>query len=215
MFKSDFLEFFSKVHFTVPLIIFVPVVSYFTYRSLMVQGHSLLFFLGFFLSGLLVWTATEYFLHRFVFHYKPTSKVGKQLHFIMHGVHHDYPNDSHRLVMPPILSIPLAFLFYYTFRLLLGETNIAPFFTGFVIGYLLYDMTHYAVHHFRLKGKVWSAIKNHHMRHHYQEPERGYGVSSPLWDYLMDTKFRFSKKSSQNRKESRVSERDNVLERSG
>ena len=34
------------------------------------------------------------------------------MHFIIHGIHHDHPNDKMRLVMPPSVSIPLAALFF-------------------------------------------------------------------------------------------------------
>ena len=50
-------------------------------------------------------------------------------------------------------------------------------------------MTHYAVHHFNIHNKFWLALKKHHLRHHYQNPELGYGVSSPMWDYVVGTNF--------------------------
>ena len=52
-------------------------------------------------AGLLIWTLTEYWLHRLVFHWEPDHPIGSRLHFIIHGVHHDHPNDRLRLVMPP------------------------------------------------------------------------------------------------------------------
>ncbi len=35
MFKNDFLENLSKIHFAVPLLIFVPVVVYFSYKAIL------------------------------------------------------------------------------------------------------------------------------------------------------------------------------------
>jgi len=139
--------------------------------------------------GLFVWTLTEYTLHRFIFHFQPKSKLGQRLHFIFHGVHHDYPSDSKRLVMPPSVSLPLAALLYFLFRTILGVSFVAPFFVGFLIGYLFYDMSHYAIHHFNMHGRIWLAIKNHHMKHHYQDPSKGFGVSTPLWDIIIGTNF--------------------------
>ncbi|MGA7837552.1 MAG: sterol desaturase family protein, partial [Ignavibacteriaceae bacterium] len=104
-------------------------------------------------------------------------------------VHHDYPSDSKRLVMPPSVSIPLALLFYFLFESIFGNILVAPFFVGFIAGYLVYDMSHYAVHHFNMHSKFWLAIKKHHIRHHFENPEKGYGVSSPLWDEIMGTNF--------------------------
>ena len=65
------------------------------------------------LGGYLFWTLTEYWLHRIVFHFEPEKGIGARLHWIIHGVHHDHPNDPMRLVMPPSLSIPLAALFVW------------------------------------------------------------------------------------------------------
>jgi sterol desaturase/sphingolipid hydroxylase (fatty acid hydroxylase superfamily) len=138
---------------------------------------------------LFIWTITEYLLHRFIFHLELKSKIGARIHFIFHGVHHDYPSDSRRLVMPPSVSIPLATLFYFLFSFLIGDVSVLPFFAGFLIGYLFYDISHYAIHHFNMHSKFWLAIKNHHIKHHYQDPDKGYGVSSPLWDYVFRTHY--------------------------
>ena len=149
----------------------------------------MLSFGGYFLAGLLVWTITEYFLHRFIFHYHPSSAIGKQIHFIFHGVHHDYPRDKKRLVMPPSASIPLASLFYFLFSFLLPQPLLFAFFPGFLLGYLVYDMMHYAMHHHNFKHPLLKKIKQHHMLHHYQDPTKGYGVSSSLWDIILQSNF--------------------------
>lgn len=190
MFKSDFLELFSKVHYTVPLFLFVPVVAYFVYKTFFVLEVNVLTALLFVVLGLFIWSFTEYVMHRFLFHYHPTSKFGQRIHFIFHGIHHDYPNDANRLVMAPAISIPLAFFYYYLFQLALSEVYVAPFFVGFVIGYLFYDMSHYAIHHATFKSGIWAKIKMHHMVHHYRDDENGYGVSSKFWDLIFRTDFK-------------------------
>lgn len=193
MFKSGILEFFSHVHPSVPAIIYLPVVAYMLYKTTII-GVSLAYAFPLFVFGLFIWSFTEYTLHRFIFHFVPKSSWGKQIQFMFHGVHHDYPNDSTRLVMPPVVSIPLALLFYFLFLKILGAFYLPPFFAGFILGYLAYDLTHYAVHHFSLHGKASLYLKQHHMRHHYMNPDNNYGVSSPLWDFVFGT---FMKKSQQ------------------
>ncbi len=190
MFRNNFLESLSHIHFTVPLFIFVPFILYCLYQSVFVFSLGVLAILGFIILGLGVWTLTEYVLHRFVFHWMPPGKFGERLHFIFHGVHHDYPSDSKRLVMVPTVSIPLAALFYFLFYLILGKQDVMPFFSGFLAGYLFYDMTHYAVHHFNLRSKFWLELKHHHMIHHYKDPDNGYGVSSKFWDLIFRTTFK-------------------------
>jgi len=189
MFKNNFMESLSRVHPSVPLIIFVPVILYMLYLSIFKLKIGVLSIAGLVVFGLFIWTITEYLLHRFVFHWVLKSELGARIHFIFHGVHHDYPSDSRRLVMPPSVSIPLATLFYFLFRFLIGDVSVHPFFVGFLIGYLFYDISHYAIHHFNMHSKFWLAIKNHHIKHHYQDPNKGYGVSSPLWDYVFRTHY--------------------------
>jgi len=187
MFKSDFFEAFSKVHWTVPLFIYLPVIVYFLYNSIIVFQLTIGTIFLFIVIGIAIWSLTEYLLHRFVFHYVPSGKFGAKMHFIFHGVHHDYPNDTKRLVMPPSVSIPLATLFFFLFQAIYGEVLVAPFFVGFITGYLFYDIGHYAVHHFNMHSKFWLMVKNHHMRHHYQDGSKGFGVSTPFWDVIFRT----------------------------
>jgi len=189
MFRNNFLESLSHIHFTVPLFIFVPVVLYCLYKSIFIFSLGVWPIIGFIIMGLCVWTLTEYVLHRFVFHWMPPGKIGARMHFIFHGVHHDYPSDSKRLVMVPTVSIPLAALFYFIFYALLGNQYVLPFFAGFISGYLFYDITHYAIHHFNFKSKFWLDIKQHHMLHHYMDMDKGYGVSSKFWDLIFRTMF--------------------------
>jgi sterol desaturase/sphingolipid hydroxylase (fatty acid hydroxylase superfamily) len=105
----------------------------------------------------------------------------------MHGVHHQYPQDKDRLVMPVTVSIPLAFLLLALFHLLIG-TSAWGFFSGFLAGYLAYDMMHYAVHHAKgFDSPLLSKIRRHHLAHHFRDTRRGFGVSSPFWDAVFRT----------------------------
>jgi sterol desaturase/sphingolipid hydroxylase (fatty acid hydroxylase superfamily) len=187
MFESGFLEFFSHVHPATPLAIYLPVVAFMFDLALRQRAQAFGLVLGLFALGILIWTLVEYTMHRWVFHYEPKSRWGKQLHFLLHGVHHDYPKDASRLVMPPIVSVPLALLFCGLFFVAFGQVAPAAF-AGFLIGYLFYDMVHYATHHFSMKRGVWLWLKKYHMRHHYDDDHVGYGVSSPLWDYVFGTR---------------------------
>jgi sterol desaturase/sphingolipid hydroxylase (fatty acid hydroxylase superfamily) len=142
---------------------------------------------------LFLWTFTEYILHRFVFHFRPRTPRQERVLFLFHGIHHVQPQCKTRLVMPPVVSIPLALIFYGVFRLilamLLGIPDwVAPTFAGFITGYLIYDMTHYATHHFSMRQGFLKFLKRYHMQHHYKTPNQRFGVSSPLWDIVFGTK---------------------------
>ncbi len=202
MFKSNFLEFLSKVHFSVPLFIFLPVIAYFSWKAIVPGEIRVFHFAGYLFEGLFIWSFTEYFMHRFIFHFSPKGKTMERIHFIFHGVHHDYPNDEKRLVMPPSVSIPLATGFYFLFAIFTDEFQVAAIFAGFITGYLFYDMSHYALHHVNFKSQFWKKLKKHHMLHHYSQPDRGYGVSSDFWDKIFRSDFE------QSRQEETVNQRD-------
>jgi sterol desaturase/sphingolipid hydroxylase (fatty acid hydroxylase superfamily) len=189
MFKYGWMEIFSKVHFSVPLFIYIPVIGYFLYQSFINPALAMWQIASLFAGGILAWTILEYFLHRYVFHFHPKSEFGKRIMFVIHGVHHDYPNDSKRLVMPPSLSIPLAFGFYFLYKFLVGDVLVAPFFAGTVLGYLVYDMLHYSFHHLNWDNKWFMQLKSHHLKHHFKDPDLGFGVSSTLWDKIVGTDY--------------------------
>src|ERR671912_2825860 len=145
MFDSPLLDRFTRVHPAVPVVLYGPVIA--LLLALGIERGGAWNAVGLALGGYAVWTLTEYWLHRVVFHYEPERGLGARLHWMIHGVHHDHPNDPMRLVMPPSASVPLALLFYGVFVLVLGADMATAFGAGFLAGYLVYDMLHYHVHH--------------------------------------------------------------------
>jgi sterol desaturase/sphingolipid hydroxylase (fatty acid hydroxylase superfamily) len=190
MFKSDFLEFFSRAHWTLPLCFYIPIIAFMLWLSISTHSIPIQKIVILFFAGLSLWTLIEYFLHQFVFHYHPKSEWGKKLFWMLHGIHHDYPNDPMRLVMPPSISLPIAAAIFTLFYFTLGKYNSLPLMAGLTVGYLIYDVTHYAVHYFPLKSSYFKFIREHHLRHHFQDPQHGFGVSSPFWDLVFKTNFR-------------------------
>jgi sterol desaturase/sphingolipid hydroxylase (fatty acid hydroxylase superfamily) len=174
------------VHPAVPVLIFVPAIT-----ALFVAGArgepTTVQVVGLVLAGYVFWTLTEYWMHRLIFHFEPEEGLGARLHWIIHGVHHDHPNDPLRLVMPPSVSIPLALGFWGLFVLVLGMPWAHVFAAGFLAGYLAYDLTHYHVHHHRPRTRVGKLVRELHMRHHFQDDTKGFGVSAPFWDYVFGT----------------------------
>ena len=194
LFESDVLEFFTHIHPVVVAVIWLPVTAYFLIRAVRTvpADVSPLYLPVAVLVGLFVWTLAEYTLHRFVFHFKPRTSWQERLSFLFHGVHHAQPRSKTRLVMPPAVSVPLALLFYGLFTLvleiLLGAGYwVAPLFGGFILGYLIYDLSHYAMHHLGMPGGYLQRIRRHHMLHHAKTPNQRFGVSSPLWDHVFST----------------------------
>jgi sterol desaturase/sphingolipid hydroxylase (fatty acid hydroxylase superfamily) len=181
------MEKFTRVHPIIPLLIWAPIVTFLIARSFVVHGLGILPLAGVALSGLLVWTLLEYVLHRWVFHFVGQSSLAQNLQFMIHGLHHDDPNDATRLVMPPFPAVVLGVGFYMLFRAVLGPIWSDPFYAFFIIGYLAYDYTHFSVHHFRPRTRMGKMLKQNHMNHHFKAPDSLWGVSSPIWDYVFGT----------------------------
>ena len=185
MFESRLLNKLSRVHPSVPILIFLPAIAIFF--ALGVDRVGALPAVAWAIGGYAFWTLTEYWLHRVVFHFEPDHPIGEKLHWIIHGVHHDHPNDPMRLVMPPSASIPLAAGFCALFWLVLGAAAAPAFAAGFLGGYLAYDMIHYHVHHHRPRSRVGRKLRELHMRHHFQDHDAAFGVSAPWWDRVFGT----------------------------
>src|SRR5437660_1364247 len=188
MFESRVLDSLSRVHPVVPVLIFVPAIV-----ALLVWGLEAVSVggaLALAVAGYALWTLFEYWLHRLVFHFEPEAGIGARLHWIIHGVHHDHPNDPLRLVMPPAVSIPLGAVVFAALYAIFGKHYAPAIGAGFFAGYLAYDMTHYYLHHFRPRGPLGRMLRERHMRHHFQDETRGFGISAPYWDEVFRTSSR-------------------------
>jgi dihydroceramide fatty acyl 2-hydroxylase len=194
MFESRVLDALSRVHPAIPAIIFLPAIVAMAAWALEYQSAPVVF--GVAVGGYALWTLFEYWLHRIVFHFEPEDGLGARMHWIIHGVHHDHPNDPMRLVMPPAVSIPLAAVVFGILYLIFGSHWAPALGAGFFSGYLIYDMMHYYLHHFRPRGPLGRMLRERHMRHHFQDDTRGFGISAPYWDEVFRTSPR-AKRSSQ------------------
>lgn len=194
LFKSNFMEFFTHISPVTIVIIWLPIAAYAfiqAIKSIAVVGTWWYLPVAI-VIGLILWSFTEYVMHRFVFHFTPKTALQERVSFLFHGVHHAQPQLKTRLVMPLPVSIPLALVFYGLFYLVLAVIMkipywIAPMFGAFLLGYLAYDLTHYATHHFPMRKGYWKFLKRYHNQHHYKSPDRQYGVTSPVWDKVFGT----------------------------
>mmetsp|Transcript_39096 Transcript_39096/g.59625 ORF Transcript_39096/g.59625 Transcript_39096/m.59625 type:complete len:175 (-) Transcript_39096:36-560(-) len=143
--------------------------------------------------GVVFWSFAEYCLHRFMFHCEDLSLFPKfskfyAIHFLVHGIHHAFPQDRMRLVFPPILGVPIyIFTFELPFMKVYGWDVTHAAMAGMLSGYIAYDMVHYFLHHCNPKEGYWRQLKLFHMQHHYKNGSLGFGVSQKFWDMFFDT----------------------------
>lgn len=185
IFENAVLEKLSRAHPRLPIILFGPVVAGLGWLAL--RDHAPAYVAAWAFAGYFLWTLMEYFGHRFVFHFVPPGTLGARLHFLIHGVHHEYPNDPWRLVMPPLLAIPVLAGAGGLIWLGFGPALFSPVTAGFVLGYIIYDTMHYELHHREPRSRPGRWLKRRHMLHHFRDATRGFGISCPWWDVVFGT----------------------------
>ncbi len=184
IFEHPWLERLSYAGPLLPALVYIPgglALVWFALRSGVGAGTAAVSYV----VGLLGWTAFEYLMHRFVFHYTPATATGVAVQYLIHGVHHAYPADDRRWMIPIGASLPIASAIVGA-AWLVGPIGVVAA-GGFVHGYLAYDVIHHEVH--RTSNQSWlvRTLRAQHMRHHYATPDREFCVSSPLWDAVFGT----------------------------
>ncbi len=145
------------------------------------------------MSGLAFWFVFEYAMHRYIFHWESRWTPIRWVVFLIHGNHHQDPNDPMRNLMPPILSVPLALCIWGGLYLLFGQAS-TWIFLGFMTGYVTYDVTHFACHQWPMKSALGYALKRHHMRHHYVNERANYAITAIFLDRIVGSDVRQFKK---------------------
>lgn len=193
LFQSELLEkltVISPLGFAVVWGFALPAIVWFGWGS-----ASAFLCLGLFAIGLLVWLLFEYAMHRYLFHWDASSKLVRQFVFVMHGNHHVDPNDRMRNLMPPVVSLPIGGMVWAACVSLLGSAGTWAF-LGFIVGYVIYDVIHYACHQWAMKGRIAQILKRHHMRHHYVAMDGNYAITALFLDRLFGTRIKSLKPSS-------------------
>lgn len=185
IFENGHMEALTKTSPLVIYTIYFPVIGLLLWYSIAKQHLTMGYLALLFAGGMLTWTLFEYCLHRFIFHMIAESEKGRRILYTIHGVHHEYPRDRERLFMPPVPSLIIASVLMGMMYLGMREYAFA-FFPGFLFGYLLYGSMHYAIHAYAPPRFLKALWRNHHL-HHYKTPDKGFGVSSVLWDVIFGT----------------------------
>ncbi|MCB9232197.1 MAG: sterol desaturase family protein [Bacteroidia bacterium] len=188
VFKNPVLEFLTKTHPLIIIGMWVPICSVMMWYDHSHFERPLWQVAAIFGGAYFFWTFAEYFLHRYLYHWTNGTKWADRFHYMMHGIHHNYPNDKTRLFQPPVMSVILGAIFFSFFFLVLpGHTAAFSFFPGFTMGYLTYASIHYSIHAFKFKKGYFKWVSTHHNLHHFKYPDKAFGVSTPIWDFIMGT----------------------------
>lgn len=131
--------------------------------------------------GIISWIIFEYVMHRFVLHHNPMD--------ITHKYHHLNPKDRSKIIISPFTSIPISILYCIIAYLLFGMQSMMLCYSTFLSGYILYEIIHYKVHYSKPKSNILRYLRKHHFQHHHKYKDKNFGVTSPIMDYLFNTKI--------------------------
>jgi 4-hydroxysphinganine ceramide fatty acyl 2-hydroxylase len=186
MFQNPLIEKLTRTHISIPIIMYFVVASVSLYYAYYTTEINVVYGFTVFILGVFGFTLLEYVMHRYFFHMEPDTPVKDKIQYSVHGVHHDYPKDKDRLTMPPFISLAYAAIFYGVFTLIMGDYALY-FLPGFMVGYAAYLGVHYIVHAYQPPKNFLKVLWVNHAIHHYKDPDVAFGVSSPLWDYILGT----------------------------
>lgn len=178
LFNQRWLEVLTKTNPFVHVITYGGATTFFLYHNDLSIAQT-----GFcIVAGAIAWSLVEYLIHRFLFHIPPSK-----FQYTIHGVHHEYPRDKERLMMPPAPGVVITAFFYSIWWLITGGHYAPALMAGFLLGYLFYTFVHYLVHAHK-PIKPFTFFWAHHLKHHNPQFEnKAYGVSTVLWDWLFGT----------------------------
>jgi 4-hydroxysphinganine ceramide fatty acyl 2-hydroxylase len=186
IFQNPILERLSRTHILIPIVLFFLISSFCLFYAITTTPIKIGLGMLVLLAGIFAFTFVEYMMHKHFFHMEPDTPVKDKLQYSVHGVHHDYPRDKDRLAMPPFISIAYVLIFYGVFTLIMGQYALF-FLPGFLMGYSAYLGVHYIVHAYQPPKNFLKILWVNHAVHHYKDPDVAFGVSSPLWDYILGT----------------------------
>ena len=186
MFENPVLEGLTRTNFWFPVTMYYVAAAGIFIYGLFTETFLWWQILLYLTIGLIVFSFVEYLVHRFLFHFPAVTKKQKEMLYTMHGVHHEFPRDKDRLVMPPVISVLLAIGFFFLFHAVIGKI-VYLFYPGFIAGYSTYLFIHYAVHAYRPPNNFLKYLWKHHSLHHYKDTDTAFAVSFPLWDIMFGT----------------------------
>jgi sterol desaturase/sphingolipid hydroxylase (fatty acid hydroxylase superfamily) len=146
----------------------------------------------FLLLGIAIWTALEYWVHRFVLHGPfpdGSAFIKHRLHKFfdtMHGDHHQRPWDG-MYINGYLDALPFAGLFI-VFSFLAPYYTVPVLVAALLQSYVIEEWVHYSVHFHRFRSRYFQYIRFHHWYHHSPRgSEQAFGLTSGLWDDILGT----------------------------
>jgi len=136
----------------------------------------------YFLGGVFAWTFLEYILHRFLGHWKRGRNDFTREHLRHHREAH-YFAPAYKKAVAAIIIVSLVSALLAS---VLGWHALA-FSFGLGMMYLTYEVLHKRAHTHAPINAYGRWMRKHHFYHHFKDPKKNHGVTSPVWDIVFGT----------------------------
>jgi sterol desaturase/sphingolipid hydroxylase (fatty acid hydroxylase superfamily) len=129
------------------------------------------------------WTALEYLLHRFVFHGASARRLGAG----EHRRHHARVDYFAPWWQKALAALAATALILPAAVVVSGAGRGLAFTAGFIAMYLVYEILHRRAHTHPPRGRYGRWLRRNHFAHHFVDPRRAQGVTTPVWDRVFGT----------------------------
>jgi sterol desaturase/sphingolipid hydroxylase (fatty acid hydroxylase superfamily) len=140
------------------------------------------------LAGAAAWTLVEYLLHRFIFHGRSPKMIGAG----EHRQHHARPDYFAPWWQKALAAVAVTAAVLPGLAFAAGVEIAFSFTFGFIAMYLLYEVLHRRAHTHPPRGPYGRWRRRNHFAHHFADPRRAHGVTSPIWDRMFGTRLPLS-----------------------
>jgi len=140
--------------------------------------------LVYFAVGVVLWPALEYALHSGLGHHYLRGRTAFSREHLRHHAETHYFAPTSKKVLA---AIPVFALLLGLFTLIGGPGNAAALTCGFALMYLTYELIHRRAHTHGPTGPYSRWVRRNHFSHHFRNPRKNHGVTTPFFDLLCGT----------------------------
>ena len=140
--------------------------------------------LWFFIAGVCLWPALEYGMHSGLGHLFLRGKTAFSREHLRHHAEKDFFAPTPKKIA---VAIPVFAFLLMLFSLISGFTNALALTLGFALMYTTYEFIHRRAHTHGPTGPYSRWVRRNHFSHHFQNPRKNHGVTTPFFDYIFGT----------------------------
>jgi sterol desaturase/sphingolipid hydroxylase (fatty acid hydroxylase superfamily) len=139
-----------------------------------------------FIVGVIYWTFLEYGIHRWIYHTHFKTRILSYFLGSFHLYHHKEVGDRRVYNSGFLMIYLLTPVVLSPFLLITQDFGIlSGLILGLSIAYYFYECVHFLIHYKKFESGYMAYIQSYHFHHHDKAPNKNFGNTSHLWDFLL------------------------------